>query len=173
MIYDLPFGRGRRFGAGIPGWADAALGGWSVSAISAFFSGSPFTPQTSIDACGCGLQEGSKRPDRIRDGNLPVDQRTIERWFDVGAFAVPAPGTLGNSGRNILISPGTKSVDLSLMKTFNVREAARVQFRAEFFNFPNHPNFGLPNVNIQTVAGGQVTSAEPGRQIQFGLKVQF
>ncbi len=173
MLYELPFGRGRAFAKDMPAWANLVLGGWDLTALTAFFSGSPFSVQTSVDACGCGLLTGSKRPDRLRDGNLAASERTIGRWFDKAAFAVPERGTLGNSGRNVLISPGTKSMNFSVMKNFRLRERYRAQFRVEFFNFPNHPNFGIPGNNIETPGAGIVTDADPGRQIQFGLKVSF
>jgi hypothetical protein len=172
-IYELPLGRGRALLRELPAWADFVIGGWDFSAISAFFSGSPFSVQTSVDACGCGLLTGSRRPDRPRDGNLPDGERTIQRWYDPKAFAVPSAGRLGNSGRNVLISPGTQAVNLSLMKNFRYREQWRAQFRLEAFNALNHANFAIPNINMETAGAGQITNADPGRQIQLALKINF
>jgi hypothetical protein len=172
-IYEMPFGRGRPLARDLPAFVDFIVGGWDLSAITAFFSGSPFSVQTSVDACGCGLLTGSRRPNRLRDGNLPASERTVERWYDPTAFAVPRSGTLGNSGRNVLFTGGTQSVSLSLMKNFRFLERWRVQFRAEAFNALNHANFGIPNINIETAGAGQITDADPGRQIQLALKINF
>ena len=141
--------------------------------MTSFFSGSPFTVITSQDACGCGLLAGQFRANRLRDGRLPDGERSIDGWFDTKAFALPARGTLGNSGRNILISPGTAVVNLSLIKSVQIHESKLIQFRGEFFNPPNHANFGLPGNNIETAAAGLIRSADPGREIQLALRFQF
>ena len=173
MLYHLPFGRGRSFLRQAPRAVDVLLGGWNLAAVTSFFSGSPFSVITSQDACGCGLLTGQFRADRLGDGGLPSGQRSIDGWFDVRAFAPSARGRLGNSGRNILISPGASVINLSATKNFPISERKLVQFRAEFFNFPNHANFGLPGINIETPGAGLIRSADAGREIQLALRFQF
>ncbi|MBI3681014.1 MAG: TonB-dependent receptor [Acidobacteria bacterium] len=173
MLYQLPFGRGRSILAQASKPVDLALGGWDVAAVTSFFSGSPFSVSMSQDACGCGLLTGQLRADRLRDGRLPAEKRSIDGWYDVSAFVPPARGTLGNSGRNILIGPGASIINLSVMKSFSIWEQKRLQFRAEFFNFPNHANFGLPGINIEAPGAGLIRGADAGRQIQLALRFQF
>ncbi|MEW6212978.1 MAG: TonB-dependent receptor [Acidobacteriota bacterium] len=173
-IYELPFGRGKRFLNQGHNFADTVAGGWQITGIIALQSGQPFTPQLSFDNSGAGSSsEGgfSDRPDVV--GNHKVDHPGSDGWFNVKAFAVPPPGTFGNAGRNILIGPSFKTVDVGLFKQFTVNEQQRIQFRAEFFNLFNHPNFNLPNRFVDQPTAGKITSAKSSRQIQFALKYIF
>ena len=108
---------------------------------------------------------------RIGDGRLPREERDTERWFDAGAFTQPALGTQGNAGRNTVSGPGLAQFDVSISKNTQLSEDLRLQFRAEFFNFANRANFGLPNSNIRSPAVGTIRDADDGRSIQFGLKL--
>jgi hypothetical protein len=126
--------------------------------------------------------ERRSRPDRIRDGNLPSDERTIDRWFDTGAFvalnATPGnPGFVpnrifGNSGIGIVRGPGYINLDFNLAKDFRITEGLGLQFRGEFFNALNHTNFGVPGV---TIGGGfgQIVSSADARIVQLALKLRF
>lgn len=170
LVYDLPAGRGRRFGSNWNAFWNALLGGWQVAAIAHLYSGRPFSAtQTGV------VQAGEPtRPDRLRDGHL--DSPSVSRWFDVGAFRPVRANEFrfGNSGRNILIGPGRVLVDASLGKEFALPgDRARLQFRSEFFNLPNRANFGDPATAVDQPTAGVISSADPGRQIQFGLKVLF
>jgi outer membrane receptor protein involved in Fe transport len=171
FVFELPFGRGRRFSNQINRELDAVLGGWRLSGIIFLADGRPFTPVIA----GANAQAGfATRPDRLRDGKL--DAPTIERWFDPTAFAVvPASAfRFGNSGRNILTGPGIVSIDASVFKQFSLPwEAHRLEFRADFFNLPNHANFDLPARAIDQPTAGSIGSAGPGRQIQFALRYIF
>jgi hypothetical protein len=111
--------------------------------------------------------------DRIKDGNLPHGWRTPERWFDTTAFTRPAIGTLGTSGRNVLIGPGVGNVDVSFLKNTPVTERVTLQFRSEFFNFFNHALFAEPNTNVDSLAFGRISAAADPRRLQFGLKAIF
>ena len=98
----------------------------------------------------------------------------MTKWFDPSGFAVPAAFTYGNSARNLLFAPGDMVFDVSMLKNFDITERVRAQFRAEFFNLPNHTNLGGPGANISVASAvGRITSAGDPRQIQFGLKVLF
>ena len=105
---------------------------------------------------------------------------TPQQWFDPRNFTLPNVGFYGTLGRNTLIGPPLADLDLSIEKTFAVRENLHLQFRAEFFNALNHTNFGLPLNSVFGSSGfylptaGLITSTStPARQIQFGLKALF
>jgi hypothetical protein len=172
--YELPFGRGRHFlTRSRP--LDLAFGGWHVGGILTVASGFPFTPQLGYDPSNTGDQ-GLVRADRIGNGNLPAGQRSPSLWFDPNAFSLPADYTFGNAGRNILIGPGQRVLDGSIRKEFAITESQRLEFRGEFFNMLNHPNFAQPDPLIDDGPGatGVITSlALPMRQVQFGLKYRF
>jgi hypothetical protein len=147
------------------------LGGWEMGAILSTQSGLPFTPSMNGDPANTGL---TSRPDRI--GNGALSNPSVDRWFDASAFAVVPANAFryGTSGRNILRGPGSVVLDFSVYKDFQLRERTRLQFRAEFFNLPNHANFLLPFANISVPAlAGKVLSARDPRIIQFGLKLYF
>src|SRR5205807_2153841 len=113
--WNLPFGRGRRFGATAPKIIDEALGGWMLYYLAFFQTGSWFTPSYSgSDRSNTNTVGGI--PDRIADGNLPTSQRSISHWFDPSAFAPPPPGRFGNSGVNILEGPGLQVHHLTVSK---------------------------------------------------------
>jgi len=104
----------------------------------------------------------------------------LQRWFDLNAFANPGFRVWATAGRNILFGPGTKQLDLSLFKSFTFQENKRVQFRAEFFNITNTPQFNQPNSAIGSPNSGRITSAgsdatlqRTERQVQLALKILF
>lgn len=170
--YELPFARaGQHLGNSV---MEAALGGWHLGGIYTLASGFPFSPYINDDTSNTGTQ-GIPRPNQLRNGNLPRDQRTPIHWFDVNAFAAPSGFAFGNAGRNVLIGPGQNVFDWSLRKEFTLTERQRLEFRSEFFNAFNHPNFAQPDNFIDDgSSAGQITSlAIPMRQIQFGLKYSF
>jgi hypothetical protein len=167
--YELPFGPGKRW-LSEGGAAAYALGGWQVQGIIRVGSGFPFSV-TSTNVCQCGSfvpQRVNFAPGGEADkGN--IDNPTPDHWFDPTAYLVPAPGTQGTAGRNTVRGPGTQRVDLSLSKRFPI-DKARVEFRWEVFNLFNHANFGTPDLNISNRTVGTITSADDGRNMQFGLR---
>ena len=176
-VWQLPFGRGRKYGANLGRVADAILGGWALNGISNLYTGFPFTPTSSVNTLN---GSGTQRPDRISDGKLPASQRRIERWFDTSAFVTPAAFTFGNSGVNILQGPGTVQFDLGAAKSFAFRERFRLDYRAEFFNLFNTPQFNNPNASVGAQGAGVISSAgskatfqRTSRQIQMALKLSF
>jgi hypothetical protein len=166
--YALPFGEGRRWLNG-GGPADYILGGWQVNGLNLFQTGLPFTPTLNATTVNTGT---GSRPDRAGDGKLA--EPTVDRWFDTSAFTTPALFTYGNAGRNILFGPGRVNFDFSLFKEFRIQQGFRLQFRTEFFNVLNTPQFDLPNASIGAGNAGTITSiVGTPRQIQFGLKAVF
>jgi hypothetical protein len=171
--YELPFARqGSRLSNGV---MDAAFGGWHLGGIYTLASGFPFSPYLGFDPSNTGTQ-GIVRPDQLRDGNLSRGQRGPNNWFDINAFAIPSGFAFGNAGRNVLTGPGQNVLDWSLRKEFRVTETQRLEFRTEFFNAFNHPNFAQPDNFIDDGPGSAGVISElaiPMRQIQFGLKYSF
>lgn len=173
--YELPFGKGRKFAGGGNAAAEFLIGGWQINSIATFQSGLRFTPTMAAS----NLNNGGayQLPNRVCEGSLPSDQRSISRWFDTGCFVAPPALTYGNSGLEILRGPGLSQVDLAMLKNFSLpfREGMRVQFRAEAFNIANRANFRLPNFSIGVPAGGTITNTLTGfgRQVQLVLKVEF
>lgn len=154
-------------------WMNRIFSRWQLSGIFQAQSGSPFSvlmPCATINAEG-----NNCRPNRIGDGALAPDQRSINRWFDTGAFVTPSPAAYGNAGRNILRGPGITNVDLALSKTFSFSndETRRIQIRFESFNTLNHTNFGIPIHSTDSPALGTITSSAPARIIQIGGRLEF
>jgi Carboxypeptidase regulatory-like domain/TonB dependent receptor len=172
--YEIPFGRGRRHNTDNR-VLDIVAGGWNIGGIFTIASGFPFSPQIGFDPSNTGDQ-GLVRPNRIGSGTLPGGQRSPNLWFDVNAFTIPDNFTFGNAGRNILIGPGQRVFDGSLRKEFTMFREQKLEFRVEFFNMFNHPNFAQPDPLIDDGPGaaGSITGvAIPMRQVQLGLKYRF
>ncbi len=170
--YDLPVGRGKRLGANMSRVADAILGGWEFVGIDSFQTGFPFTV-TSV--ANFANSDGQTRPDRVVGVSLiPANQGPSE-WFNPAAFQPAVPGTYGNAGRDILEGPGQINVDFSVFKNFRLGEHRTLQFRGELFNVLNHPNFQGSSIQLSNDAGGagQITAANPSRQIQLALKLYY
>jgi Carboxypeptidase regulatory-like domain len=173
--FDLPFGRGRKYLSTAPGAVDRLLGGWQLQTISYFGSGTFFTPGFStFDVSNTNSRGGI--PDRIGDGNLPRDQRSVERWFDVSAFKIPGcpdsepvctddervnVGRFGNAGVNILEGPGLNVHHLSLAKQFRLTERLSFNFSASISNLFNRPHFNNPGANISSEGVGIITGTVP------------
>ncbi len=145
------------------------LGGWQGNGIVTLQSGIPFTLVTGKDQSLTGV--GTQRPNLV--GNPFVSHRSLAEWYNPAAFALPALGTYGNVGRNTMFGPGTQNMDLSLFREFPIHENYRLQFRTEFFNALNHPNFDNPVATVPSPDAGEVQSAAAPRILQFGLRLAF
>ncbi|MGH9614931.1 MAG: TonB-dependent receptor domain-containing protein, partial [Bryobacteraceae bacterium] len=179
-IWELPFGRGKRFGSDMStGW-DRIAGGWELSGITTFSSG---TWYTITDANGSfANSDGQQRPDAVPGQKIDGTPCVPGTFFNTCAFMDPAYGSFGNVGQNTVRGPGLQNWDASLLKNIPITESKHLEFRAEFFNIANHANFlfakpGPQNSNNATVFGtpsfGYVTAARSPRQIQFGLKFYY
>jgi len=174
--WDLPFGRGRRFLSLVRGPTDHVIGGWRLYWIAYMQTGQFFSPSFS-DSDPSNTNTVGGLPDRIRDGNLPPSQRTIDRWFDASAFAIPPKGRFGNSGANILEGPGLHLHNLSIGKSFRIWERFTLTFTAAAQNALNHANFRKPGANTSAPASVGVVSStcqiSPGRQIMLRGRLEF
>jgi hypothetical protein len=170
FVYELPFGKGRRFEMG--GWKNALFGDWQLAGIIRLQSGIPITVTQSTNFNSfAGF--GTQRPNRPSDPELPVEQRTTARYFDTAAFATAPQFTIGNSSRNPVRGPGYRTADMMVGKTFAPTERFRMEFRAEAFNVTNTPPLGPPNGSFGTAAFGTITTALDPRVFEFVLKLHF
>lgn len=198
--YDLPFGHNRRFATGLKPIAEKAVGGWSLSAIANLQSGFAFSPQLGYNPTGSGDTRNPVRPDINPNFRGTLYPHTVSQWFNPSAFSAPIStlssssaitgGAVGNLGRDTLIGPGLKELDLALLKNTQLHEGINLQFRSEFFNILNHANFTTPNAityasaptlvsgvytppSVSSTAGVITATSTTSRQIQFGVKLVF
>ena len=182
VVYDLPFGKGKPYGNNWSGAANAFLGNWQVNAIVRLLSGFPIFFVASNNQSGVGFSNNGNnfnRPNRICNGQL--SNWTVNQYFDTSCFVDPAAGELGNASRTPLFGPGFANTDFSLIKNFALpmREGMFLQFRAEFFNIFNHPQFFTPSNNgnyadVDSAGFGVISSTVNNpRLIQFALKLTF
>ncbi|MFZ0594805.1 MAG: TonB-dependent receptor [Bryobacteraceae bacterium] len=179
--YDIPFGRGRKFGANTNRAVDAALGGWTVSGITTYYSGIPFNPTIGTYPAGYVQPNAgpNDRPDIGSASPYAGAQGNRNQWYVGGlgtssssAFYLPTQGTFGNYPINQLYGPHFINQDLSLMKTFTVTERFKFTLRGDATNGFNHTNLGTPNNNITSAVAGQITTTAFGggytmRRLQF------
>jgi len=168
--YDLPWGKGRRWLT--DGVLSSIVGGWNIGSIVILQSGGPFTTTMQTNTTEA-FSAGSLRANRIGEPNLPNSERTVQRWFNTDAFEAPQPFTFGNAGRGIIRADGLVSFDLSISKNFLFREGMYLQFRGDFFNAFNHPDFNRPNSTMGSASFGSISSATAGRTIQLGGRFNF
>jgi hypothetical protein len=171
--YELPWGKGKKWDFN-NGFANYVLGGWQSNVIFTWQTGLPFTPSLATAVSNAG----GSRPDYNRSAVLDNPDRAL--WFDTSfntpgsAWSTPAQYTYGNGGRNVLYGPGRVNWDFSLFKNFPFTERVNLQFRTEFYNMFNTPQFGLPNATIGAAGVGSITSLSGNnRQMQFALRLSF
>jgi hypothetical protein len=177
--YELPFGAGKKFLGSLHGLPQKLAGGWTLSGVETLQSGFPFTPQLGFNPTNNGDSRNPIRPSWNPAFTGRIIPGSPNLYFDPAAFMLPAAGTYGNTGRNVLVGPGLATTDLSVAKNTAISEKVKAQFRAEFFNIFNRANFGTPNAVVFTSAtatpsptAGVITSTSTtSRQIQFGLKL--
>jgi len=172
-VWKLPFGPGRRFSSGNKA-VNAVVGHWQVNGIVTMTSGLPFTVTLPGDIDNTGNGATHERPDLIGDPRL--SNPSPQKWFNISAFAVPAPFTFGNVGRNTLRGNWFKNLDLSFFREFQlpISETSRLESRAELFNSTNTPTWGIPVSSATDTNFGRVFSTRSTeRQIQFSLKLYF
>lgn len=200
-LYELPLGRGRRFGASMNPFIDAVAGGWQLMTSLLVQSGPYLTPRFSSgdpSGTGSGIIGRAQHPDRIGNGNL--DNPTRDLWVDKSAFTCPgtpgwkfgtpctiglnpandiAPiGRFGNSGVGVVTGPGTFNLSAGLSKIFSVTERVKIQLEGTFTNVTNHVNLADPNLSIDSNSFGKITAARFGdfggsRTGQIGARIRF
>jgi hypothetical protein len=175
-IYQLPIGRGQRFGGNMSRWEDLAVGGWQINGITTLQGGTPLQISASNSLSGFDFQTLYANTN-FQNASLSGDiHKRLNAYFKTSDFSQPAPFTLGNGPAyyDNLRSPSLDSTDLALFKEFSTVERLKIQFRAEAFNAFNHVQFGSPDTGVTDSSFGQITSqANSPRQVQFGLKLLF
>ena len=170
--YDIPLGP-----LAEQAWVKRLLGGWQTNGIVVLQSGRPFSvallperdnSNTGRSILGFGAND---RPNLA--GAAEISNPSSSRWFNTDAFALPAFGSFGNAGRNILEGPGLATWNVSLVKSIRASERASVQFRTEVFNLFNRTNLDQPDNFFDSPTFGQVLSAQNPRRLQFGMKILF
>ena len=169
-LYELPFGKDKMLAKSGP--AAYILGGWQVNGILSAYTGTPF----SVSAPGSSLNapDNSQTADQVKNtvaqlGNVGPGQL----YYDPTAFAAVTGVRFGSSGRNILRNPGVFNTDLDITREFAIKERAKLQFRAQFFNFANTSHFGGVSSSVTSGSFMQITSASGERNIRFGLRMQW
>jgi outer membrane receptor protein involved in Fe transport len=156
------------------GFSKWVTGGWQTNGIFHIQSGLPFNVVNGQDIALSGT--GTQRPNLVGtpflDTGRPRSQ-LLERYFDPAAFARPTTGSFGNSGRNLMIGPGSWNLDFALFKRFAITESRELQFRWEMFNSLNHANLSNPDANISSPRVGRILSTSAARIMQFGLRLKF
>ena len=183
-MFDVPYGKGRRWGRSMPSVVDAAVGGWQLSSIVNLQSGQPLNiryPDTAgivSDGQPDFLGNVALRPNVI-DGSLGVRAAGSDytNYFNKANLAIPSvTAPFGNLGRNVAYGFPLYQTDLVLAKNFAlpmINESARLQFRSEFYNLFNKTNFTAPTVDLSSASFGRSGSTFDPRYIQFALKLVF
>jgi hypothetical protein len=170
VLYELPFGRDKRFASDASGVLGVIVSGWQLGGIATIQTGQPLTVTLPFDNPNVG--EGAKLPNLVGDPNN--GPQTVEKFFNTEAFEVPEQFTFGNAGIGTVTGPGINTVDLSLVKNIRLTERVRLQFRCEAFNAFNHLVMGDPVTDFGTPLFGQVTSTRlDNRELQFALRLEF
>jgi hypothetical protein len=173
LMYQLPIGRGRKFLGNAHRALDAAIGGWEITTIYNYYSGQFLTPSWTLpDPTGTAYTTSrtapsvTRRPNLLRDPNLPKDQRAVGRWFDTAAFSAPGLGTFGNSGVGVIYGPWVNVWHTGVNKTFTFESSERLRLRVEMTatNALNHPNWSNPGTNVSTTASAAVITGVGGVQ---------
>ncbi len=178
FIYQLPFGKGKKFGGGMSKGLDTAFGGWEATVIEKATSGFPVFIVDSNNESGVNFQNNGNslnRPNQLCNPAAGANA-SLSQWFYTSCFAAPASGQLGTASRTPAIGPGFVNTDFSLIKHFALpREGMRLDFRAEVFNLFNHPQFANPGSDLNSPATFGVINSTVNnpRLIQVALKLAF
>jgi hypothetical protein len=172
-VWELPFGKGKRYAHEISPVANTIVGGWTLDAIATFSQGFPFTvlaaSSTSMDPMT------NYRADQLCDGRSTLKNKDLRSnghyWFDTSCFAKPKPNYFGNSAPNIITGPGVNNWDIGAGKLIGLRETMAMQFRADAFNAFNHAQFLNPDSNMSDTNFGKITTVGPSREFQLSLKL--
>jgi hypothetical protein len=180
VIYDLPFGRGKKFGNNWGNATNSLLGGWQLTLIQKITSGFPDPLIDSFNQSGVFFNNGGNgnnfnRPNQVPGCNAQSANHSQLQYINAACFVAPPKGFLGNANRVPVYGPDFVNTDFSVIKQFALPwENMGLNFRAEIFNLFNHAQFGLPVNDISAPGFGSVNSTvNNARLVQFGLKLTF
>jgi hypothetical protein len=170
-LYEIPIGHGRRFSTNNK-FFDYVLGNWQINNIFTWRNGQDFTATDGLDRANIG--GGGQRANQV--GNPHQGSKTLDKWFNTNAFALPALYTFGNAGRNTLQAQRVINLDTSIIRSFPFWREKRIEFRAEAFNLANHPIFGIPNHDVSSNTFGAIgnnNQENASRQMQMTARIVF
>jgi hypothetical protein len=176
IVWELPVGRGRRWASTIPGYLNAAIGGWRLGIINDMWGPQPVNLVWTVPPQFQVSSDSTLRPNVLGPVMLPSNQRTAQQSFIVSNIVIPKDPShpFGTAGRNIAQGFPYFGTNVSLQKEFTLPlEHMRLQFRSEAFNLLNHTDFNAPSGSRSASTFGQVTSAKAARQFQFGAKLYW
>ena len=175
-IYELPFGRGKKFASG-GGFLGQLLGGWQVNGLLSAMSGQPFSvtaPGTDLNSPGNGQRADLLKPEIQKIGGVGPGQK----WYDPTAFGQVRQARFGTAPWNVLPSPGIINLDMGIFRRFQIGERFNVQFRGEAFNVTNTPHFNAPVSDVANSRFMEITSVRgigregiDERMFRFGLRL--
>jgi hypothetical protein len=169
ILYELPFGEGKKFAQS--GVGAAILGGWQITNIMSLSSGFARDPATGNDRAGTG---STNRPNYVSGQDIDDGPKTIQQWFNTAAFVQQPTGTYGDAVRNSITGPGIFNFDTSILRNFTLGGSKSLQLRLEAFNTFNQPVWQDPNTSVSAAQYGQITSTrKPMRELQLGVKFGF
>jgi hypothetical protein len=181
VVYELPFGHGKKYLSGVGRAADLAIGGWQLNTIVSWQTG----VQRSVSSTNLtGISYVTERadatgiaPGTVFNGITPGQGfsgvNSSRYWFDPAAFSQTLPLKFGTSGRDIITAPSWWNTDLSAFKNFNIRENMFIQFRAESFNALNNVKFFPPDMSVVSPTYATLQSADRPRVMQLALRFNF
>jgi hypothetical protein len=170
-VYELPIGKGKSFGTNLHPVLMGVLGNWQVGGILTFRSGFPMTIRASDNS---NTNSRGARASVAGTGGKTLGNVGLgTRWFDTTAYTTPARGTLGTAGNGTERGPGLKQYDVSIQKQFPIKEQIKAEFRVEFFNLTNTPQFASPNRTVTSSSFGEISSAQGERIGSLALKIYF
>lgn len=172
-VYELPWGPGKRWLSS--GLAGNILGGWTISSVINVQSGQWRSINPFANTCNCFNDGGSQGVDVVGSfdvgkGGFSLD---TDQWFNPDAFAQPDAFTFGNAGGGLIQDPKDLTIDVSFSKLFQTSESTSLEFRAEFFNLPNHPLLTAPDTNLGSPTFGTISGKGETRTVQLALKLHF
>jgi len=180
VIYDLPFGHGKQFGGNWNEITNSILGGFQLTLIERLSSGFPVPLIDSFNQSGTSFENGGNdnnwnRPNQVSGCNPYNASHSQLQWINTACFPAATPGQLGNASRVPVVGPDFVNTDFSVIKQFALpREGMGLNFRAEFFNLFNHPQFGMPVNDLNATGFGAVNSTVNNpRLVQLALKLSF
>jgi hypothetical protein len=168
-VWDLPLGPGSKFVN--QGVGSKVLGNWRLSGITEFMTGTPLTVTTSGAYINVSDFTNQPRTNRVCNGN--VSQRTLNEFFNTACFPLQPPNTFGNEGRNVIIGPGAQVWNMSLARTFKIKERFKLNLRMDTFSVFNHQNWGAPVTSDFSSQIGEILSKNNPRTIELGVNLQF
>jgi hypothetical protein len=169
VIWKIPVGHGRSLLNNASPLADLLLGGWQLSGIGTARAGLPLNVAISRSASTLPDQINSnQRPNCVPGVSVYPAQQTVQQWLNPAAFVLPAPGTWGNCGRDLVRAPGIWQADTALQKRVTVNERTGISFRAEVFNLFNRAQYGSPKVSLPSGNFGLITNAYNSTPIGVG-----